>query len=250
MCITYRKQNSAIISYWLPVYTSADERSYNPCPGYSYNVPAFSKKSTIKQRCNSKKCFFQVFFFETTGYSTRNAKVFAAYLPITLSTLWSYATSLAFVYLNSSLLPTFPPALPTPVITIEASILPPSACTIYTDGSFHQVTDFFPLSMASAWLALDDDGFILESFSTSLLSCFPLALRSEIYAVISRLRALSPGSSVTIATDCTQLISLWIHFRLFNDLELKVKLVKVSAYCNDALNSQADTLARTAYSSP
>ncbi|PKC53972.1 hypothetical protein RhiirA1_478212 [Rhizophagus irregularis] len=80
------------MSHWLPVSTSADERSYNPCPGCSYNIPAFSKKSVIKQRCNSEKCFFQVALSENTGYPTKNAKVFVAYLPITLSTSWSYAT--------------------------------------------------------------------------------------------------------------------------------------------------------------
>ncbi|GBC19763.2 reverse transcriptase family protein [Rhizophagus irregularis DAOM 181602=DAOM 197198] len=86
VCITYKKQNSAIMSHWLSVSSSADERSYNPCPGCSFNIPALSKKSAIKQRCNSEKCFFNVILSDTVGYPTRNAKVFAAYLPITLST--------------------------------------------------------------------------------------------------------------------------------------------------------------------
>ncbi|PKY61278.1 hypothetical protein RhiirA4_486033 [Rhizophagus irregularis] len=101
--ITYRKKDSAIMSHWLPVSTSADEQSFNPCPDCSFNVPTFSQKSAIKLRCNSKKCFFQVSLSETTDYPTRNAKVFAAYLPISLSTTWSYATSLAFIHLDSSL---------------------------------------------------------------------------------------------------------------------------------------------------
>ncbi|PKY58538.1 hypothetical protein RhiirA4_480521 [Rhizophagus irregularis] len=214
VCITYRKKDSAIMSHWLPVSSSADERSYNPCPGCSYSVPAFSKKSAIKLRCNSEKCFFQVCLSETVGYPTRNAKVFAAYLPITLSTTWSYATSLALHYLDD-FLPNLSIGLPLSDNTgcdVGPSILPSSTCSLYTDGSFHRTMDNSPPSMACAWLALDDDDFILESSSSSLPSCFPSALRSEIYAVLLGLKALSPGSSVTITTDCAQLISLWTQF--------------------------------------
>ncbi|CAB4423104.1 unnamed protein product [Rhizophagus irregularis] len=183
VCITYRKKNSAIMSHWLPVSTSADERFYNPCPGCSYNIPAFSKKSAIKLRCNSEKCFFQVSLSETTGYPTRNAKVFAAYLPVTLSTTWI----------------DLPLPEPNAVHDIFAHSLPLSVCSLYTNGSFYRATDVSSPSMASAWIALDDDG----------------------------LNALSPGSSVTIATDCAQLILLWTH--------------------DDALNAQADALAQAAH---
>ncbi|GBC15999.2 hypothetical protein RIR_jg42188.t1 [Rhizophagus irregularis DAOM 181602=DAOM 197198] len=120
VCITYKKQNSAIMSHWLPVSTSADERSYNPCSGCVFNIPALSKKSAIKQRCNSEKCFFNVTLSETVGYPTRNAKVFAAYLPITLSTSWSYATSLALVHFSN----TSPALSPSFMDRIEDSILP------------------------------------------------------------------------------------------------------------------------------
>ncbi|CAB4406114.1 unnamed protein product [Rhizophagus irregularis] len=190
VCITYRKKDSAIMSHWLPVSTSADERSYNPCPGCSYNVPAFSKKSAIKLCCNSEKCFFQVSLSKTMGYPTRNAKVFAAYLPITLSTTWSYATSLALLHLDTSL-STFPVGLflPNTMNDVLPPSLPSSTCTLYTDGSFRRATDVSPLSMASAWLALDNDGFILESSSSSLPSCLPSALRSEIYTVLLGLKA-------------------------------------------------------------
>ncbi|PKY58068.1 hypothetical protein RhiirA4_479652 [Rhizophagus irregularis] len=207
---------------------------------------------------------------ETVGYPTRNAKVFAAYLPITLSTTWSYATSLALHFLDGS--------LPTPLVNLPISdigydvvpsILPSSTCSLYTDGSFHRATDDSPPSMACAWLALDDDGFILESSSSSLLSCFPSALRSEISAVLLGLKALSPGSSVTIATDCAQLISLWSQFvdapfspkllrqhnhllwlsirYVLENLHLRVKLIKVPAHGDDALNVRADTLAQAAH---
>ncbi|PKK55949.1 hypothetical protein RhiirC2_801095 [Rhizophagus irregularis] len=188
VCITYKKQDSAIMSHWLPVSTSAYERSYNPCPGCPYNVPALSKKSAIKQRCNSEKCFFTVSLSETVGYPSKNAKVFAAYLPITLSTTWSYATSLALTYLeimSSASSDDFSSSLPwiDAVDNTLVPTLPLSVQTLYTDGSFHRASESTPPSMSSAWLALDDDRFILDSFSISLPSCSPSALCSEIYAV-------------------------------------------------------------------
>ncbi|PKB94115.1 hypothetical protein RhiirA5_439522 [Rhizophagus irregularis] len=208
VCITYKKQNSAIMSHWLPVSSSADERSYNPCPGCALNIPALSKKSAIKQRCNSEKCFFNVILSETVGYPTRNAKVFAAYLPITLFTSWSYATSLALVYLSNAP----PPLSPSFKDKIEDNILPLSVQSLYTDGSFRPANASSPSSMASAWIALDDDGLALESSSMHLPSYFPSALRSEISAVILGLSALSHDSSISIHTDCSQLISLWTRF--------------------------------------
>jgi hypothetical protein len=150
--------------------------------------------------------------------------------------------------------------------------LSPFTCTLYTDGSFHRATDLSSPFMASTWLALDDNGFILEFSYTSLPSCFRLALWSEIYAVISGLQALFPGSSVTIATDCAQLISLWTQFvdapfsskllrqpnhllwlpirRLLVDRALQIKLVKVPAHTDNALNTQVDTLAKKTHTSP
>ncbi|PKK46479.1 hypothetical protein RhiirC2_803792, partial [Rhizophagus irregularis] len=151
-------------------------------------------KSAIKQRCNSEKCFFNVTLTETVGYPTRNAKVFAAYLPITLSTSWSYATSLALVHLSNPSLPT-PSALSSSLKEkIEDEVLPLSVQSLYTDGFFHVAKNSSPPSMTSAWLALDDDGLILESSSLHLPSCFPSALRSKIYAVVLGLNALSHGN--------------------------------------------------------
>ncbi|CAB4386895.1 unnamed protein product [Rhizophagus irregularis] len=271
VCITYKKQNSAIMSHWLPVSSSADERSYNPCPGCSFNIPALSKKSAIKQRCNSEKCFFNVVLSETVGYPTRNAKVFAAYLPITLSTSWSYATSLALVHLSNPSLPT-PSALPSSSKEkIDDDFLPLSVQSLYTDGSFHAAKDSLPPSMTSAWLALDDDGLILESSSLHLPSCFPSALRSEIYAVVLGLNALSHGSSISIYTDCSQLIFLWKRFvdvpfspkllrehnhllwlsirHLVKDRNLLIDLIKVPAHGDDIYNIQADFLVKDAHSS-
>ncbi|GBC51407.2 hypothetical protein GLOIN_2v1785823 [Rhizophagus irregularis DAOM 181602=DAOM 197198] len=201
------------MSHWLPVSTSADKRSYNFCPGCSFNIPALSKKSAIKQRCNSEKCFFNVALSKTTGYPTRNAKVFAAYLPITLSTSWSYATSLALVHLTNL-------SSPDPSINFSPStsriddddILPLSVHTVYTDGSFLSAKNSFSPSMTSAWFAFNDDEFILDSSSLCLPSCFPSALRSEIYAIVLGLNALPHNSSISIYTDCSQLISLWKRF--------------------------------------
>ncbi|PKC52535.1 hypothetical protein RhiirA1_481273 [Rhizophagus irregularis] len=259
------------MSHWLPVSNLADERSYNPCPGCSFNIPALSKKSAIKQRCNSEKCFFNVNLSDTVGYPTRNAKVFASYLPITLSTSWSYTTSLALIHFADLSSPASH-ALSSPITTMmEDDVLPLSVHKLYTDGSFFPAKDSFSPSMASAWLALDDDGFILDSSSLCLPACFPSALRSEIYAVVSGLNALSHGSSITIYTDCSQLISLWAHFvnvpfspkllrepnhllwlsirQLIINRNLKVDLSKVPVHGDDIYNLQADSLAKDAHSS-
>ncbi|PKC54362.1 hypothetical protein RhiirA1_403674 [Rhizophagus irregularis] len=260
------------MSHWLPVSASADERSYNPCPGCSFNIPALSKKSAIKQRCNSEKCFFNVALSETVGYPTRNAKVFAAYLPITLSTSWSYATSLALVQLTN-LSSSDPSANSSPSTSRieDDDVLPLSVHTMYTDGSFLSAKDSFPPFMTSAWLALDDDKFILDSSSLCLPSCFPSALRSEIYAIVLGLNALSHNSSISIYTDCSQLISLWKCFvsapfspkllrepnyllwlsirQLIIDRNLKVNLIKVPAHGDDIYNIQANSLAKSAHSS-
>ncbi|EXX56638.1 hypothetical protein RirG_214330 [Rhizophagus irregularis DAOM 197198w] len=246
VCITYKKQDSAIMSHWLP-------------------------KSAIKQRCNSEKCFFNVILSETVGYPTRNAKVFAAYLPITLSTSWSYVTSLALAHLSKPSLSTFS-TLSSPLKDKTNDIvLPLSVQSLYTDGSFHVTTDSSLASMTSAWLALDDDGLILESSSLQLFSCLPSALRSEIYAVVLGLNALSRGSSISIHTDCSQLISLWKRFvdvpfspkllrehnyllwlsirHLIMDRDLKVDLIKVPAHGDDIYNMQVDSLAKDVHSS-
>ncbi|GET61552.1 RNA-directed DNA polymerase from mobile element jockey-like [Rhizophagus irregularis DAOM 181602=DAOM 197198] len=221
--ITYKKQNSAIMSHWLPVSTSADERSYDPCPGCALNIPALSMKSAIRQRCNSEKCFFNVTLSDTVGYPTRNAKVFAVYLPITLSTSWSYATSLALVHFSNAS-PALSPLFKDRIDRIEDTILPLSVQSLYTDGSFHPANDSSPSSMTSAWIALDDVGLVLESSSMHLPSYFPSALRSKISAVLLGLNALSRDSSISIHTD-------------------------FPAHGDDIYNIQADSLAKAAHSS-
>ncbi|PKK42157.1 hypothetical protein RhiirC2_804575, partial [Rhizophagus irregularis] len=96
-------------------------------------------------------------------------------------------------------------------------------------------------------------------------------LRSEIYAVVLGLHALSYGSSISIHTDCSQLISLWKRFvdvpfspkllrehnhllwlsirQLIKDRNLEVDLIKVLAHGDDIYNTQADSLAKDAHSS-
>ncbi|PKB92038.1 hypothetical protein RhiirA5_446365, partial [Rhizophagus irregularis] len=125
--------------------------------------------------------------------------------------------------------------------------------------------------MTSAWIALDDDGLVLESSSMQLPSFFPSALRSEISAVVLGLSALSHDSSISIYTDCNQLISLWTCFvdapfspkllrepnhllwlsirQFIMDRNLKVVLIKVPAHGDDIYNVQADSLAKDAHSS-
>ncbi|GET62797.1 hypothetical protein GLOIN_2v1785823 [Rhizophagus irregularis DAOM 181602=DAOM 197198] len=105
----------------------------------------------------------------------------------------------------------------------DDKVLPSSVQSLYTDGSFHIATDSSPSSMASAWLALDDDGFILESSSLQIPSCFPSALRSEIYAVVLGLNALSHGSSISVYTDC------------------------IPAHGDDIYNAQVDSLAKASH---
>ncbi|PKK58398.1 hypothetical protein RhiirC2_796367 [Rhizophagus irregularis] len=223
------------MSYWLPVFTFADERSYNPCPGCSYNVPALSKKSAIRQRYNSEKCFFNVSLSETVGYPSKNVKVFAAYLPITLSTTWSYATSLALTYFDN-----------------------------FSHAPSIEVSSFISMNDAN-------DTTLVPSLPLHFPSCSPSALRSEIYAVVLGLSALPFGSSITINTDYAQLISLWNNFvnvpflpkllrqpnhllwlsirQIIKNLDLKVNLNKVTAHENDAHNIQVDSLAKSAHSS-
>ncbi|GBC21157.2 hypothetical protein GLOIN_2v1785823 [Rhizophagus irregularis DAOM 181602=DAOM 197198] len=162
-----------------------------------------------------------------------NAKVFAAYLPITLSTSWNYATSLALTQLNN------PPSMfyTSPVVTNDDVLilsLPSSTQTLYMDGSFLQAQDSSPL----LWPQL----------------------------------VLSPGSSVTINTNCAELIILWRCFvdalfspkllrqpnyllwlsirRLLLDFNLKIVLIKIPAHSDNALNVQVDSLAKAAHSSP
>ncbi|PKC50230.1 hypothetical protein RhiirA1_486994 [Rhizophagus irregularis] len=115
------------MSHWLPVSTSADERSYNPCPGCSYNVPALSKKFAIKQRCNSEKCFFNVSLSETVGYPTKHAK----FTPSSNDN--SSSTSTNDVN-DNTLVPS----------------LPPSVQNLYTDHSFCHASESTPPSMSSA----------------------------------------------------------------------------------------------------
>ncbi|PKY56343.1 hypothetical protein RhiirA4_476578 [Rhizophagus irregularis] len=235
----------------------------------------FPKNPLFDNAITVKNAFFKfIFLIYTTSYPTKNTKIFAAYLPIFLSTSWSYATSLAINTLNDK----SSPASLIPLILSLSSLysaeddpLPSSVSILYVDGSFHLASDNSSPSMASAWIALDEDGFILESSSICLPSCFPSPLRSEIHAILFGLKALSPNSSVAIATDCAQLISLWSQFfdasfsskllRQHNHLfwlsirhilsrsNLKVKLIKVFAHSDDALNTQVNTFAKAAHSS-
>ncbi|CAB4407277.1 unnamed protein product [Rhizophagus irregularis] len=160
-----KKDEFHFVSPYLLEHTVKDGL-FSPQWAINYNSAtqtfSVSRKSTIRQLCNSEKCFFQVSLSETTGYPTKNAKV----LQLILSTSWSYATSLAMDVFNKSLpdSPLLSIPSPSPLDSNDEDLLPSSVSTINVDGSFHPAS------------------------------------------------ALSPNSTVVIATDCAQLISLWTQF--------------------------------------
>ncbi|PKB97369.1 hypothetical protein RhiirA5_433277 [Rhizophagus irregularis] len=213
-----------------PYLLDESTKDYSFYPQWAIN---FNSATHILSVGRVKKCFFYVSLSATTRYPTKNAKVFAAYLPITLSTSWNYATSLALTQLNN------PPSMfyTSPVVTNDDVLilsLPSFTQTLYMDGSFLQAQDSSPL----LWPQL----------------------------------VLSPGSSVTINTNYAELIILWRCFvdalfspkllrqpnyllwlsirRLLLDFNLKIVLIKIPAHSDNALNVQVDSLAKAAHSSP
>ncbi|PKY62640.1 hypothetical protein RhiirA4_489470, partial [Rhizophagus irregularis] len=268
VCMTYSKKDHAIMSHWLPPSdpTSAE---FTPCPGCSRHVPKFASLSHIKRRCTSESCFTKVLLPDTVAYPTKkNTKVFATGRPVQLATSFAYAFSLAKIYFDRLSNPILPSS-DIDNIEVSAYMLPSSTCTLYTDGSFLAPRSRSLPSMSSAWLALDEDDLILESCSEVIPATYPSAFRSEIYALLSALKALPPLSSVVINTDCASLISFWHQFidkpfipkllRQPNHLlwlsvrhyyytkQLSVTFQKVSAHNGDILNNQVDSLAKDAH---
>ncbi|GBC36412.1 ribonuclease H-like domain-containing protein [Rhizophagus irregularis DAOM 181602=DAOM 197198] len=147
--------------------------------------------------------------------------------------------------------------------------LPSSVSTLYIDGSFLPPSSHPISSMAYAWTAIDPDGFILESHYNIISSNFPSALRSEIFALLHGLVSLPWNSTITVATDCAQLLSLWSLYvdapfipkllkepnhllwssiRAIKSLkDLDVTLIKVPAHADDPLNNHVDALAKAAH---
>ncbi|PKY62592.1 hypothetical protein RhiirA4_489303, partial [Rhizophagus irregularis] len=212
VCMSYSKKGHAIMSHWLPP-SDPNSVEFIPCPGCSRHVPKYASLSHIKRRCTSESCFTKVLLLDTVAYPTKkNTKVFATGRPIKLATSFAYASSLAKIHFdqisNSVVLPS------SEVEDVDDSdyVLPSSTCTLYTDGSFLPSRSGSLPSMSSAWLALDEDDLILESCSEVIPVTYPSALRSEIYALLSALKALPPHSSVVINTDCASLISFWHQF--------------------------------------
>ncbi|PKY49606.1 hypothetical protein RhiirA4_465667 [Rhizophagus irregularis] len=228
------------MSHWIP---SSDPTSaeFTPCPGCSRHVPKFVSLSHIKRRCTSENCFTKVLLLDTVAYPTKkNSKVFATGRPVKLATSFAYASSLAMVHFNRP--------------------------WIFLASHFGSSS-----SMSSAWLALDDDDFILESSSEVIPTSYPSAFRSKIYALLSALKALAPYSSVIINTDCASLIFFWSQFvdkpflpkllRQPNHLlwltiryyvytkHLSVTFQKVLAHNGDMYNIQVDSLAKDTHSS-
>ncbi|PKY56181.1 hypothetical protein RhiirA4_476274 [Rhizophagus irregularis] len=152
---------------------------------------------------------------------------------------------------------------------ISGFVLPFSTHTLYTDGSFLAPHSGSSPSMSSAWLALDDDNLILESSSKVIPMSYPSAFRSEIFILLSALKALASYSLVVINTDCAFLISFWNQFvdksflpkllRQPNHLlwlsirhhvynkHLSVILQKIPAHEDNIYNIQVDSLAKNAH---
>ncbi|PKY57447.1 hypothetical protein RhiirA4_449016 [Rhizophagus irregularis] len=260
------------MSHWLPP-SDPNSVEFIPCPGCSRHVPKYASLSHIKRRCTSESCFTKVLLSDTVAYPTKkNTKVFATGRPIKLATSFAYASSLAQIHFDRI---SNPVALSSPDVA-EADesdyMLPSSTCTLYTDGSFLASRSGSSPSMSSAWLALDDDGLLLESCSEVIPTTYPSAFRSEIYGLLSALKALPPHSSVVVNTDCASLISFWHQFvdkpfipkllrqpnyllwlsvrHYFYTKQLSVTFQKVSAHSENLLNNQVDSLAKDAHFLP
>ncbi|CAB4416056.1 unnamed protein product [Rhizophagus irregularis] len=232
VCVTYSKKGHAIMSHWLPP-SDPNSVEFTPCPGCSRHVPKYASLSHIKRRCTSESCFATVLLSDTVAYPTKkNTKVFATGRPIKLATSFTYASSLAKIHFDRLSGP-ISPSSDIDDIEDSAYVLPSSTCTLYTDGSFLASRPGSLPSMSSAWLALDEDDLILESCSEVIPTTYPSALRSEIYALLSALKALPPHSSA-----------------LFLYQQLSVSFQKVSAHSDNMLNSQVDSLAKDAHFLP
>ncbi|GBC45874.1 ribonuclease H-like domain-containing protein [Rhizophagus irregularis DAOM 181602=DAOM 197198] len=258
------------MSHWLPT-AGPESTSFHLCSGYSCHMSKYATLSAIKQHCTSERCFLQVQLIDTVAYITKNAKVFATGRPIKLLTSLAYTSSLAIVYFDPPLSDTFAPLSLDDRDDIPF-VLPRSTRSLYTDGSFNDSISGDSSSMSSAWFALDDDNFILESSSDIIPLTYPSALRSETFALLSALKALAPYSSVVVNTDCASLISIWNQFvnkpflpkllRYPNHLlwlsirhqihtkHLSLILRKVLAHADDIYNNQVNFLAKEALSSP
>ncbi|CAB4415499.1 unnamed protein product [Rhizophagus irregularis] len=268
VCMTYSKKGHAIMSHWLPP-SDPNSADFTPCPGCSRHIPKFASLSHIKRRCTSESCFTKVLLPDTVAYPTKkNTKVFATRRPIKLATSFAYASSLAKIHFDRLSSPILPSS-DIDDVEVSAYMLPSSTCTLYTDGSFLASCSGSLPSMSSAWLALDEDDLILGSCSEVVPATYPSAFRSEIYALLSALKALPPHSSVVINTDCASLISFWHQFidkpfipkllrqsnhllwlsvrHYFYTKQLSVTFQKVSAHNGNMLNNQVDSLAKDAH---
>ncbi|CAB4440133.1 unnamed protein product [Rhizophagus irregularis] len=238
VCMSYSKKGHAIMSHWLPP-SDPNSTEFTPCPGYTVAYP-----------------------------TKKNTKVFATGRPIKLATSFAYASSLAKIHFDRLSNPILPSS-DIDDIEVSAYMLPSSTCTLYTDGSFLASRSGSLPSMSSAWLALDEDDFILESCSEVIPTTYFSAFRSEIYALLSALKALPLHSSVVINTDCASLISFWYQYidkpfipkllrqpnhllwlsvrHYFYTKQLSVTFQKVSAHGGNMFNNQVDSLAKDAH---
>ncbi|CAB4413040.1 unnamed protein product [Rhizophagus irregularis] len=272
VCMSYSKKGHAIMSHWLPP-SDLNSIEFTSCPGCSRHVPKYASLSHIKRRCTSESCFTKVLLSDTVAYPTKkNTKVFATGKPIKLATSFAYASSLAKIHFDWLSNPVVLPSFDIDEVEVSDYMLPSSTCNLYTDGSFFASRSGSLPSMSSAWLALDEDDFILESYSEVIPATYPSAFRSEIYALLSALKALPLYSSVVINTDCASLISFWHQYidkpfipkllrqpnhllwlsvrHYFYTKQLSVTFQKVSAHNGNMFNNQVDSLAKDAHFLP
>ncbi|GBC44372.1 hypothetical protein RhiirA5_427329 [Rhizophagus irregularis] len=86
--------------------------------------------------------------------------------------------------------------------------------------------------MSTVWIALDDDGLILESSSTNIPNTYSSALRSEVAALLFVDKPFLPK----LLCQSNHLLWLFI-WNLLHTNNLSVVFSKVSAHKEDLLNN-------------
>ncbi|GET59005.1 RNA-directed DNA polymerase from mobile element jockey-like [Rhizophagus irregularis DAOM 181602=DAOM 197198] len=260
-------RNEALISHWIA--SSVDDllSDFTACQGCASAIPRSSTSKTLIKRCPSEGCFSHVPLSSLIRYPTKpRTYIHADTRSVSLSASLGYAKSLLLFQLFA---PVQLPPITDQVSRTSDIQLPSSVSTLYIDGSFLSPPSHPTSSMAYAWTAIDPDGFILESHYNIISSIFPSALRSEVFALLHGLDSLPRNSSITVATDCAQLLSLWSLYvdapfipRMLKESNhllwssirtimlqknLDVTLIKVPAHADDHLNNHVDALAKAAH---
>ncbi|GBC32942.1 ribonuclease H-like domain-containing protein [Rhizophagus irregularis DAOM 181602=DAOM 197198] len=260
-------RNEALISHWIA--SSVDDllSDFTACQGCASALPRSFTSKTLLKRCPSEKCFSYVPLSSLICYPTKpRTYIHADTRSVSLSASLGYAKSLLLFHLFA---PDQLPSMNKQVPRISDIQLPSSVSTLYIDSSFLPPPSHPVSSMAFAWTAIDPDGFILESHYNNISSIFPSALRLEVFALLHGLDSLPQNSTITVATDCAQLLSLWSLYvdapfipRMLKESNhllwssirtiilqknLDVSLIKVPAHADNPLNNHVDALAKAAH---